>query len=314
MATGWDFRSDHSKLPKKWLPGFIALGIIWGSSFLFIKWGLLTLNSFGVAFLRCAIGGATLLLFAAITKNKLPNKLVEWLHIAVVAALLNSIPGYLFAYGETHVSSVMAGLLNATTPLMTVLVISIAFREQRVDKNQMLGVVIGFLGILLVTGALTGLKANDWHGIIALLGATLCYGISMPYSKKYVSKLDYSTTALAATQVTCAALLLAPFALFTGITHGPWQAKSLWGMLALGAVGTGFAYILNFNTIRAAGSAIASTVTFITPVVATILGIWLLHEKPSASQGIGGVLVFISAALVQKRFRLIKERAVPHAK
>ena len=208
----------------------------------------------------------------------------------------------------------MAGLLNATTPLMTVLVISVAFREQRVNANQMIGVVIGFLGIALVTGALSGLKANDWHGILALLGATFCYGVSMPYSKKYVSKLNYSTTALATTQVSCAAILLAPFALFSGITHAPWQSKSVWGMLALGAVGTGFAYILNFNTIRAAGSAIASTVTFITPVIATILGIWLLHEKPSASQGIGGVLVFISAALVQKRFRIIKERAVPSAK
>ncbi len=160
---------------KSWLPGFIALGIIWGSSFLFIKWGLLSLTSLGVAFLRCSIGGLTLLLFALLTKSKLPNKVIEWFHIAVVALFLNALPGFLFAYGETHVSSVMAGLLNATTPLMTVLVISLAFREQRVNINQGIGVAIGFAGIVLVTGVLTGLSANDWHGILALLGATLCY-------------------------------------------------------------------------------------------------------------------------------------------
>jgi drug/metabolite transporter (DMT)-like permease len=291
---------------KRWIPGFIALGVIWGSSFLFIKWGLLTLTSIGVAFLRCLIGGLTLLVFAAITRSKLPNKIIEWVHIAVVAFFLNALPGYLFAYGETHVSSVMAGLLNATTPLMTVLVISLAFREQRVDINQSLGVVIGFGGIALVTGALTGLNASDWHGIVALLGATLCYGISMPYSKRFVSKLDYSATSLAAAQVSCAALLLAPFALIGGVTHTAWHAKSVLGMLALGAVGTGIAYILNFHTIRAAGSAIASTVTFITPVVATVLGIWLLKEKFSVSQVLGGVLVFLSAALVQKRIRIVK--------
>ncbi len=290
----------------KWLPGFIALGITWGASFLFIKWGLLSLNSIGVAFMRGAIGGATLLIYCLATKTKLPNKVREWGHIAVVAMLLNAIPGYLFAVGETHVSSVMAGLLNATTPLMTVLVISVGFREQKIDRNQGLGVFIGFFGIILVTGAFSGLSSNSWRGVIELLGATLCYGISFPYSKRYVNVLDYSPRSLAATQVSISALLLAPFALIHGITHAPWSAKSIWGILVLGALGTGFAYIWNFRNVRLAGSLIASTVTFITPVVATILGIWLLQESFKFTQVIGGVCVLLSGALVQKRIRLLR--------
>ena len=290
----------------KWLPGFIALGITWGASFLFIKWGLLSLNSIGVAFMRGAIGGATLLIYCLATKTKLPNKVREWGHIAVVAMLLNAIPGYLFAVGETHVSSVMAGLLNATTPLMTVLVISVGFREQKIDRNQGLGVFIGFFGIILVTGAFSGLSSNSWRGVIELLGATLCYGISFPYSKRYVNVLDYSPRSLAATQVSISALLLAPFALIHGITHAPWSAKSIWGILVLGALGTGFAYIWNFRNVRLAGSLIASTVTFITPVVATILGIWLLQESFKFTQVIGGVCVLLSGALVQKRIRVLR--------
>ena len=290
----------------KWLPGFIALGITWGASFLFIKWGLLSLNSIGVAFMRGAIGGATLLIYCLATKTKLPNKVREWGHIAVVAMLLNAIPGYLFAVGETHVSSVMAGLLNATTPLMTVLVISVGFREQKIDRNQGLGVFIGFFGIILVTGAFSGLSSNSWRGVIELLGATLCYGISFPYSKRYVNVLDYSPRSLAATQVSISALLLAPFALIHGITHAPWSAKSIWGILVLGALGTGFAYIWNFRNVRLAGSLIASTVTFITPVVATILGIWLLNESFKFTQVIGGACVLLSGALVQKRIRLLR--------
>ena len=289
----------------KWLPGFIALGITWGASFLFIKWGLLSLNSIGVAFMRGAIGGVTLLIYCIATKTKLPNKVREWGHIAVVAMLLNAIPGYLFALGETHVSSVMAGLLNATTPLMTVLVISVGFREQKIDRNQGLGVFIGFFGIILVTGAFSGLSSNSWRGVIELLGATLCYGISFPYSKRYVNVLDYSPRSLAATQVSISALLLAPFALIHGITHAPWSAKSIWGILILGALGTGFAYIWNFRNVRLAGSLIASTVTFITPVVATILGIWLRHESFKFTQVIGGVCVLLSCALVQKRIKLL---------
>ena len=182
--------------------------------------------------------------------------------------------------------------------------------RQQADRaatgNQGLGVFIGFFGIILVTGAFSGLSSNSWRGVIELLGATLCYGISCPYSTRYVNVLDYSPRSLAATQVSISALLLAPFALIHGITHAPWSAKSIWGILILGALGTGFAYIWNFRNVRLAGSLIASTVTFITPVVATILGIWLLHESFKFTQVIGGVCVLLSGALVQKRIKLLR--------
>ena len=218
-----------------WVPGFIALGIVWGSSFLFIKWALLSLTSIGVAFLRGLIGGLTLLLFALATRTRLPNKLIHWFHLAVVALFLNAIPSYLFAVGETHVTSVMAGLLNATTPLMTVIVIT--FGEQKINRDQGIGVLIGFIGIAILTGAISGLHGSDLKGIAALLLATFCYGISMPYSKRFVAPLPYSSTALAAGQVIASATLLAPFAMLGGLTHAPWNGKSITGMLALGAVG-----------------------------------------------------------------------------
>ncbi len=203
-----------------WLPAFIILGITWGASFLFIKWGLFTLTSVGLAFMRGFIGAVTLIIYCLVTKMPLPNKLAHWGHLAVVAVFLNAAPGFLFAYAETHVSSVMAGLLNATTPLMTVLVVSVGFREQKININQVIGVVIGFAGIVLVTGALTGLSSSDWKGIIALLCATFCYGISMPYAKRHVAHLNYPGPSLAAAQVTCSVILLAPIALAVGIPHG----------------------------------------------------------------------------------------------
>ena len=300
-------KSENKQRSSSWLPGFILLGIVWGASFLFIKWGLLTLSPVGVAFGRCLIGALTLLAYLAFTKTSLPKRTVEWFHISVVAFFLNALPSYLFAIGETHVSSVMAGLLNATTPLMTVLVISFGYREQKVNRDQMLGVLIGFLGIALVTGAFSGLHGNDIKGFAALLGATLCYGISMPYSKKHVSGLSYSASALAATQVTCAAAMLLPFTVFSHPVANPWTTKSILGMVILGAVGTGFAYIWNFRNIRLAGSAIASTVTYITPVVATVLGILFLSEKARITQLFGAVLVLLSAALVQKRIAIFKK-------
>ena len=293
-----------------WLPAFIVLGITWGASFLFIKWGLITLTSVGVAFMRGFIGAVTLIIYCLVTKTPLPNKLAHWGHLAVVALFLNAGPGFLFAYAETHVSSVIAGLMNATTPLMTVLVVSIGFREQKININQGIGVVIGFIGIVLVTGALTGLSSSDWKGIIALLCATVGYGISMPYAKRYVATLDYPGPSLAAAQVTCSVVMLAPIVLSVGITHSSWNSKSIWGMLILGGIGTGFAYIWNYKVVRAAGSVVASTVTYITPVVATILGIWLLNESFKLTQLIGGALVLVSAALVQKRIVFFKSASI----
>ena len=303
----WLRRNDLMTTPaKSWLPGFITLGITWGSSFLFIKWGLLSLSPLGVAFFRGLIGGITLLIYCLATKNPLPKRLIEWGHLAVVALFLNALPGYLFAIGETHVSSVMAGLLNATTPLMTVLVITFGFREQKVNANQLIGVVVGFLGIIIVTGAFSGGGKSDWKGYVALLCATLCYGISMPYSKRFVSKLEYSASSLAGAQVTCSAIILLPFTALSHPLQSSWTWKSALGMSALGSIGTGFAYIWNFRNIRLAGSAVASTVTYITPVVATVLGILFLKEQFKLTQVLGGLLVLLSAALVQQRIKLIK--------
>ena len=292
---------------ESWLPGFIALGIVWGSSFLFIKWGLESLTSIGVAVGRGLIGGLTLLIYSVATKSKLPNKIGDWLHLAVLALLLNAIPGYLFAFGEQHVSSVMAGLLNATTPLMTGIVISFAFKEQRINKDQSIGILLGFIGIASLTGAFSGLSKNSATGVLALLCATLCYGISFPYSKRYIGKMNYTSTSLATAQVCSSAILLSPFALIFGVRRAALTSHAIWGMLLLGAVGTGVAYIWNFRNVRIAGSAIASTVTYITPVVATILGLWFLKEPFGVHQILGGVLVLLSAALVQKRIKLFNK-------
>ncbi|MFM6962821.1 MAG: DMT family transporter, partial [Micrococcales bacterium] len=128
---------------NSWLPGYLAAGVVWGSSFLFIKVGLEALTPLGVAFFRSVIGGATMLAYALITRQKLPTRMRDIGHLAVMALLLNVIPGYLFALGETQVSSGTAGILNATTPLMTVLVMAVLFRAEKVTASQFVGLLIG---------------------------------------------------------------------------------------------------------------------------------------------------------------------------
>jgi drug/metabolite transporter (DMT)-like permease len=293
---------------RAWLPGFIALGIVWGSSFLFIEWALHAFSPLGVAFLRGALGSLSLLTFAAVLRVGLPRKLIEWIHISVVAVLLNAAPGFLFAFGQQYVTSVMAGILNATTPLMTLLMMTLVFRSEKVSANQIVGLVTGFVGVALVSGVLHGLGENKLVGVAALLGATFCYGLSFPYARRFVTPLPYSNTALATAQVTASAVILLPFALIGGITAGPVSATPLVGIVLLGVLGTGFAYIWNYRNMKLAGSAIASSVTYITPVVAAVLGLAFLGEHLTWDQIAGGLLVLAGAAMIQNRLRVLAVR------
>jgi len=230
---------------QRWLVRFVAVGVSWGSSFLLIKWGLESLTPVGVAFGRQFIGALTLLGIAAVTRMPLPRRWQQLRHVAVVAFLLNAFPSFLFAQAEQHVSSVMAGMLNATTPLMAVLVIAFAFREQRITRDQLIGVVVGFVGIVLVTGVLDGAGTNNWHGIAMLLLATVCYGISYPYAQRHLTGMGFTPISISAAQVSAAAVMLLPFAILDGSVLAPPTVHAVVGMLTLGAVGTGLAYVWN---------------------------------------------------------------------
>jgi len=294
--------------PSKWLPGFIALGLVWGLSFLFVELALISFTPIGIAFLRGLLGAVSLLVLVAVTRQKLPRVWRHWLHISIVAVLLNAAPGFLFALGQETVSSSIAGVINATTPLMTVLIIISFFRDQTPTFDQFLGIVVGFFGILLVMEIFSSSNQASIAGVITLLTATLCYGLAMPYAKRFVSPLPYSPYVLAASQVSASAALTALPAILWGITHDVITGTSLAGIALLGVLGTGVAYVWNYRNIELAGSVVASTVTYITPVVAVIAGVLVLGDQLSPSQVAGGILIVLSALLVQGRLRVTRTR------
>lgn len=294
--------------PSKWLPGFIALGLVWGLSFLFVELALISFTPIGIAFLRGLLGAVSLLVLVAVTRQKLPRVWRHWLHISIVAVLLNAAPGFLFALGQETVSSSIAGVINATTPLMTVLIIISFFRDQTPTVDQFLGIVVGFFGILLVMEIFSSSNQASVAGVITLLMATLCYGLAMPYAKRFVSPLPYSPYVLAASQVSASAALTALPAILWGITHDVITGTSLAGIALLGVLGTGVAYVWNYRNIELAGSVVASSVTYITPVVAVIAGVLVLGDQLSPSQVAGGISIVLSALLVQGRLRVTRTR------
>lgn len=295
----------NSAHTKSWVPIYIALGIVWGCSFIFIKLGLEFLTPFGVAFGRCALGAATLLIALKIKGLSLPRIRSTWFHLWIVSLLLNVIPGILFAVAETEVTSILAGIINAVTPLMTMLAIMIAFRDEVLKRNQVIGLLTGFIGVLVVLGAWQGLGSNPWWAVAALLLAVACYGVSFPYSRKFVLPLKLQPEIMAATQLVAATLTLLPLYLFDGIAEDNYQPGPVLAMLGLGIFGSGFAYIWNFKIMSAAGSAIASSVTFVTPVVAVIVGIIFLGESITWNEPIGGLIVLFGAATAQGRIKFL---------
>ena len=293
-------------LKGSWLPAYIALGFVWGCSFLFIKQGLTFLTPFGVAFGRCALGALTLTIYLKLRKLNFPKDPRVWFKLWIVSLLLNSIPGVLFAQAQTEVTSILAGIINATTPLMTLLVMLLVFRDEKINSNQIFGLVIGALGIATVFGIWNGVGSNPVWAILMLLAAVLCYGISFPYSKRHVIPLQLPSEVLAATQLIMATITLVPFYLVDGIAEDSYGVIPLLSMLALGIFGSGFAYIWNFHVIKEAGSAIASTVTYITPLVAVVMGLLFLNEPLTWNEPVGGLIVLLGAAISQNRLVLFR--------
>jgi len=294
---------------KSWLPAYLALGTVWGCSFIFIELGLEFLTPFGVTFIRCALGAITLIIIARIRKINLPTDRKVWQKLWVVALLLNVIPGVLFAFAQQYVTSVFASIINAATPLMTLVSILVIFREEKLKREQIYGLLIGALGVMTVVGVWKELGDNQLVGVVALLIAVSCYGASYPYSTRNVIPLKLKPEALAAGQLIMAAITLLPLFLINGISNNSYPRQSVIAMLCLGIFGSGFAYIWNFSITAAAGSAIASSVTYLTPVVAVIVGRLYLGEEIVWHEIVGAIIVILGALLSQGRLnRLVKTK------
>ena len=289
----------------RWEFSFFALAAVWGCSFWWIKLGLHAVSFVDVALLRLAFGALTLLAVSAATGIRPPLRARTWGHLFVLALLFCSVPFTLFSYGETHISAVLAGLINALTPLTTVAASIVVFRSQRPRPRVVGGLALGLIGVLVVLGVWNGLGGGQLAGSLACVGAVTCYGIGFPYSARYITGRDGAEPplALATGQVVCGALQLLVPALVVGQIRAHPPATSFLALAALGALGTGIAYMMNFDVIRNAPPAVASTVTYIVPIYAVIVGAAFLGEAVHWYEPVGAALILLGAAGSHGRLR-----------
>jgi len=287
-------------LLRAWLPTYALLAVLWGAAFMFVSIGLESFTAVGVSWGKHALAFALLLPIMLLRRRPMPPRAL-WRHMIVASLLFSVVPGTLFAFAQTHVSSSLAAILNAATPLVTMLVIVAAFPEERLTRSRIVGLFVGFAGVLVVVGVWKGLIQGERIGLLAIAIAVLGPSIAFPYVRRHLARAIDPVT-FATTQVGVGAVVLLPLVFVTGVTSGAVTKKAALGMLALGIFSTGTAYALNFTVIKKAGPSTASTIAYAIPVVAVTFGVLLLNEPMSWNEPVGGLIVLLGAAISQGRF------------
>jgi drug/metabolite transporter (DMT)-like permease len=284
---------------------FVLAGIVWGSSFLFMKVALGGISPGQVAWSRLVLGALTLGLFVAVQRDHLPRSLKVWGHMTVLALSFCVVPFLLFSWAQQHVTSGLASIYNATTPIMTAVMAGLLFRVERLKAVQIGGILAGIMGVVVIIAPWRGLDlSQSLVAQFAILGATACYGFSLAYMRKFVSNTGMSALVFSFLNIGIAAaimLVLTPVVALSPVSLDPWIIGSV---LLLGCLGTGVAYIWNQNTVRAWGPTRASTVTYITPIVGVALGMLILGEQISWNEPVGALVVFLGILLAQDRLRV----------
>lgn len=289
----------HTSTP--WPARFTLLALFWGSTFLFIKIGDEALAPLQVSLGRLLVGTVTLLAILALRGERPPAGLRVWGQLAIAALLLNVAPFTLFAYGEEHVSSVLAGIWNATVPLFTLPIAILWIADEHATVRRLAGLAIGFAGVLVVLGVWSGVGATSLAGNVLCLGAAASYGLGFPYTRRYLAARPEGPLSLASAQLICATVEIAVLTLlFTHLPHGV-AAKHMLSVAALGVFGTGLTFVLNYSLIRDVGATVTSTVAYTIPVVSTALGVIALGEPLRWYEPVGAAVVVLGAVMAQAR-------------
>lgn len=277
-----------------------ALALIWGSGFLWIKISLRGFSPVQLTFARLALGAVVLLIAVWWARQKLPTGRSVWLHLFGAALLANGLPYLLFGIAEQHVASSLAGAINATTPLWTVVFVLLTRTAAHgVTPMQVTGLLLGFLGAVLILAPWQGTSASV-GGALACLGAAASYGAGYVYMSRFLVGRNLAPLVLSTAQLIAATGLLLLAAPLGGLDPIQWRADAIIGLAVLGILGTGVAYVLNYRIITDDGPVLASTVTYLLPIVAAVLGL-TIGEPITVNLVIGIGLVLAGVGLTRMR-------------
>lgn len=274
----------------------ILLSVLWGGSFFFASAALRELPPFTIVLVRVALASAFLLPILKRLGGALPKTLAGWMPFFVMGMLNNVIPFSLIVTGQTYIGGGLASVLNATTPLFTVLVLA-GFGDERLTARRVVGVVIGLIGVVILRGPGVAQSDNQAIGMLLCLAAALSYGFSGLWGRRKLKGVPPITSATC--QLICSSSVMAVIA---GAVERPWTLPmptlATWAaLIGLALLGTALAYIVFFTILARAGATNVMLVTLLIPVTAILLGVLILREPLSVNE-IAGALIIAASLLV----------------
>ena len=303
---------NHNMGRREWIM-LLILSVLWGGSFFFVGVAVKELPPLTIVTLRVLFAALILWVVLLLLGYQVPKSVKVWLALFLMGMLNNVIPFSLIVWGQTHIASGLASILNATTPLFTVVIAGMLLTDERITAQKLVGIVIGFIGVVVLIGP-SSLKGLGTHTLaqIAILGAAISYGLAGVYGRRF-KKMGINPMIAAAGQVTASAILLLPIAIFI---ERPDQLTlpgiEVWlAIIGLVVFSTVLAYLLYFRILSSSGATNLLLVTFLIPVSVILLGSVVLGESLEVEHFIGMGFIGIGLSAIDGRiwdrikFRLI---------
>jgi len=298
MATTRMLTTSHGTNREAFTPLdwglFIGLALIWGASFLFMAIGLDSFHPGLVTWLRVGFGAMTIALLPQTRTTRVQRE--DLTNVRLLGLIWVAIPFTLFPIAQQWIDSAVAGMLNGATPVFTALLATLLLRALP-GKLQMIGLIIGFVGIVAIALPSIGGGTTAAIGVLMVVVATVCYAIALnmvtPITQKYGSLPVMSHVLWTAT------LAVTPFGIY-GLTQSSFSWSSLLATLAVGALGTGIAFYMMGGLVGSVGATRSAFLTYVIPVVALVLGV-IFRDEIVAPLAIAGVVLVIGGAFLASR-------------
>ena len=282
---------------------FCALGVIWGSNFIYMKMAAQLITPLQIVFCRVLFGFVPVFIYAQMRGDLRWQHLRHIGHYLVMALLATAVYYYGFAKGTSLLLSGVAGALSGAISLFSFILAVLFIAEEKATRIKIIGVVIGFIGVVII-GRPSGqdLITTNLEGVFYVVAGSLSVGASFVYARKYIIPLKIPATALTTYQLGLGLLILALFTDYSGITNILQSTHATAGLIiGLGLLGTGLAYIIYYYIVKKFGAISASSVTYIPPVVALLIGALLVGEPIKAADYGATVLIFIGVFLLKRK-------------
>ena len=309
--------ADRSALAD-WLV-FLALGLMWGSSYLFIKIGGETLEPFTLIAARLGIGLVVLATVVAFAREPLPREPRMYLHLIVLSVVSVALPFFLITSAEQSTDSSLAAIINASVPLFTIAIAAVVLHDEPITPGRLTGLAVGFIGVFILVGRSLGGSGSgsgggtSHSGEVALVGSSISNAAGAVYARRNVRGLRPMIPALF--QVGFAFIITAVLAVVFGHPSATVvRPEALFAVVWLGVLGSGLAYLAFFRLLVRWGATRTTLVAYVLPVVGIVLGVLVLNEQVDARILLGTILIIGGVALVNSRygqrplFRVARER------